>query len=71
MAQASDIEQCGEWFFRVRPSRGDPSRFLAWCAKTPDLGNDPMLLAFGLTVHAEFADTPEEAMTKLKREVLN
>jgi hypothetical protein len=62
----------GEWHFKVKRTRsGSPLPFLAWCAKTPMLGNSPLDMDFTeREVYFEFGETADEALTKLKKEVL-
>lgn len=61
-----------EWYFKVKKTRpGSMGRYLAWCARTPHLGEGPLDVPFEFETHAEFADTSEEALEKLRREVLN
>lgn len=62
-------EQLGEWYFECREAKIIEG-FLAWCAKTPDLGEGPLDVPFELTVYFEFGSTAEEALKKLKRQVL-
>lgn len=62
--------QIGEWHFKVRKTR-DGSQFIAWCAKTPVLGDGPLDVDFNIETFFQFAPTPEEAIMALKREVLN
>jgi hypothetical protein len=70
-------EQVGDWYFAVREARNHSpdspgDRYLAWCAKTPDLGDGPLDVDWSRDdVHAEFAESEDAALTKLKREVLN
>jgi hypothetical protein len=60
-----------EWNFKVRMARNRGKiQFLAWCARTPDLRDGPLEIPLSEEVHFEFADTAEEALSKLKREVL-
>jgi hypothetical protein len=59
-----------EWRFKVRPTRYG-QEWLAWCAKTDNLGDGPLSVDFGLDCHFEFGSTAEDALSKLKREVLN
>ena len=67
--------QLGEWYFKVRPSRagmGSDKAFLAWCAKTPYLSDGPISVQlWGEEVYSTFGRTADEALSKLKREVLN
>jgi hypothetical protein len=58
------------WFFKVRECTHS-EQFIAWCAKTAYLGNSPMDIPAHEEVHFDFGATPEEALSKLKREVLN
>ena len=61
------------WQFKVRPVlRPSPlGKYLAWCARTTDLGNSPLDVDFAEEVHAEYGETAEEALLKLKKEVFN
>jgi hypothetical protein len=62
--------QVGEWYFKSK--RYDHGRWLAWCAKTPELGDNPLEIdPSNPDVYFEFADTEEQAIAALKREVLN
>jgi hypothetical protein len=62
-------EQKGEWFFAARPTRcGD--RYLAWCAKTAELGDGPMAIPASEEVHFEFGWSADEALEKLYKELL-
>jgi hypothetical protein len=62
-----------EWHFKVRLSNaGYGKEYLAWCAHVGvDLRNGPLQIALDEEVHFEFGTTPEEALSKLRREVLN
>lgn len=62
-------EQIGDWHFKARPARLH-SGFLAWCAKTPALGDGPLDVDRDCDVYASFGDTAEAAIAALKREVL-
>lgn len=58
-----------EWRFAVRPS---PSGgFIAWCAKVADLGSGPLDIPLDVEVYFAFADSKEEALRRLRREVLH
>jgi hypothetical protein len=57
------------WNFKVRPARG--GGFLAWCARADNLGDGPMDIAAHEEVHFEFGTTADEAMAKLRAEVLS
>jgi hypothetical protein len=59
-----------EWRFKARKTRDD-REWLAWCAKTDDLGDGPLLVDLSLDCHFEFGSTEEDALSKLKREVLH
>lgn len=59
------------WHFKVRPSRTRPGEFVAWCAKTEDLGDGPLDIDPSEDVYFEFGKSADEAMTKLRAEVLN
>jgi len=66
----STMLQIGEWYFKVRKTRtGD--EFIAWCAKTSLLGNGPLQVGLDEDVFCQFGRTEQEALDKLKREVLN
>lgn len=57
------------WHFKARPSiRGG---FIAWCARTPDLGNGPLDVDWSMDVRFAFGETAEEALAAVKREVLS
>jgi hypothetical protein len=58
-----------EWHFRARLARNG-SEFIAWCARTPELRNGPLEVDLSEEVYFEFGSTAEEAIAKLKREVL-
>jgi hypothetical protein len=62
-----------EWRFKVKRSKFDAliprHQFIAWCAKTDELGDGPMDVDFSLEVHFEFGATAEDALRKLKQEV--
>ena len=58
------------WNFAVRKMNHAPG-YVAWCAKTKELGNGPLEVEWGLEVHVEIADTADGALAKLKREVFN
>lgn len=60
-----------EWSFAVREARGMPGVFLAWCAKTTELGSGPLDVELKFDVHAAFGETAKDALSKLKREVFN
>lgn len=64
------IERAGEWYFTSRPCLVMEG-FLAWCAKSPDLGENPLDPSPELDVHFEFGATAEEAIGKLKRKIFN
>jgi hypothetical protein len=51
--------------------RNKPSEFIAWCAKTEDLGNGPLEVDFAHECHFEFGATADEALAKLKAQVFN
>lgn len=62
-----------EWQFKVRPVRR-PSpfgKFIAWTARTEDLGDSPLDVAFDKECHFEFGQTADEALAKLKKEVFH
>ena len=60
------------WYFKARECNDGIDPYIAWCAQTPNLGNSPLdLVLDGFAVHAAFGKTPEEAISKLHREVLN
>lgn len=59
-----------EWQFRVRRCRNGLPGFVAWCARTHDLGNGPLDVSAAEETHFEYGPTAEEALGKLKREVL-
>lgn len=59
------------WHFKARPSRTIKGEFIAWCAKTEELGDGPLDVAFDLEVHFEFGSSEDEALSKLRKEVLN
>lgn len=58
-----------DWRFTAKPGKG--SGFTAWCAKSEYLGNSPLDLPFDMEVYFEFGNTAEEAISKLKRKILN
>lgn len=64
-------QKIGNWYFKVRPVRDDPGNWLAWCARTPNLGNGPLKIDPWEETHFEFGETADAAMAKLKAEVLN
>ena len=59
------------WHFKVRLARHQAgnAKFVAWCARTPDLGDGPLDIDPAEEVHAEFGETEAESLLKLKREV--
>lgn len=68
-AAAAGDTQWGEWFVRWCPAqRGG---ILAWCARTPDLGNNPLEVDFAEEVHFIFGETAEAALAELRAEVLH
>jgi hypothetical protein len=70
----SATSEAGGWFFAVREARLPPlagRRYVAWCARTPDLHNGPLEVDWAEDVHFEFADTASEAMSRLKAYVLS
>jgi hypothetical protein len=58
-----------DWFYRARPARNGIPGYIAWCAKVPELGDSPLDIAIGIEVHCAFADTLEEAIAKMWREM--
>lgn len=63
------VEQVGEWWFKcVKSPKG--GGYMAWCAKSPDLGDSPLSPAANVEVHFEFGATENETLRKLKAEVL-
>lgn len=60
-----------DWYYAVRPARnlGDPaSKYVAWCARTPDLGIGPIDRDLD-DCHVRFAATPEAALAGLRAEM--
>lgn len=64
------LEQAGTWRFAVVET-DLPNQFIAWCAQSDDLGNGPLDIPFDIDVHFEFASSEDEAIRKLKAEVLS
>lgn len=66
------IEQVGEWYFTARLVRGSDclGKWCGWCAKIPELGDSALDIDPKLETHVEFAETFDEVIAKLKREVL-
>jgi hypothetical protein len=67
-------DEAGGWWFRVR--RANHARegkgWLGWCARTPDLGENPITdLPLHLDVRFHFGADPHEVLAILKAEVLN
>lgn len=65
------MSKFGDWYIAVRPCkfvRNGPY-FVAWCAKTPELGDNPLAVDFSETVYFEHGDTADEAIRKLKRSI--
>lgn len=61
----------GEWFFACRPCRNDSvHKFIAWCAKIPDLTDGPLEVASEADVYVQFGEMAEDALDLLKKEVL-
>jgi hypothetical protein len=62
-----------EWYFKVRPSRAKAPKesieFLAWCARTPVLGDGPLDVDPAEEVYFQFGDTPECALHRLKQDL--
>ncbi len=68
MAVSSEpMTDVGEWQFRVRPARS--GGYVAWAAKTPELGESPMDVPRGGVVLFLFDDDEDEALQRLKRQV--
>lgn len=59
-----------EYHFKCKKSRG-PFGYLAWCAKTPYLGDGPLDVDMAIETHFVFADTEDDALRKLRAEVYN
>ena len=58
------------WCFKVKQMAGSRD-FVAWCAQTPDLGNSPLEVDLSLDVRFAFGATANEALSKVRAEVLN
>ena len=54
-----------EWHFKTRACQQTPG-WLAWCARTAELGNGPMDVHPRHDVHFKFGETEEEALQKLR-----
>jgi hypothetical protein len=67
---SAPAHEFGGWWFIARPRILAPGS-MAWCAKTPALGANPLDVDIGQDVHFEFGETADEALRKLKAEVLN
>jgi len=59
-----------QWYFKAKRARNGEG-WIAWCAKTPLLGEGPMDVDFSEDVYFEFGESKHEALAKLRREVLN
>lgn len=70
MTPPAGVRQFGDWYFASRLVR-DGQEWIAWCAKTTDLGEGPLSVPFDLDCYFEFGATEEDAISKLKREVLH
>lgn len=63
-----------DWFFAVRPTRNLKSpreKFMAWCARTPLLGDGPLDISIYDDVHVEFGPSADAALKKLQRSLLH
>ena len=61
------------WYFKVRPVH-HPSvlgEYIAWCAHTPDLRDGPLEVDLAEEVYSQFGSSAEDALAKLKAEVLS
>ena len=61
------ITDSNEWHFWVRPARA--GGYVAWAAKTPELGEAPSDVPRGVVVLFLFDDGEDEALRRLKQEV--
>lgn len=66
---SDQIIERGGWYFKVIRSVSG-NGFLAWCAKTPNLGHNPLQCDAEI-VHFELRPTAEAAITALQKEVLS
>lgn len=58
----------GDWYFRVTRSRN--KNWIAWCARSPLVAHTPMWEPPSTSVWFRYGQTKEEAIAKLKAEVL-
>lgn len=56
------------WYFRVTRSKN--KNWIAWCAKDPIFAHSPLWESASTKVWFEYGQTKEEAIAKLKAEVL-
>jgi hypothetical protein len=59
----------GDFYCRVRRARAGRHRYVAWAARTPELGNGPLEVPFAEDCYFEFGDSVEEAMERLSRDL--
>jgi len=63
----------GEWHYRVRASRlGSPGdcAFIAWCARTAELGVGPIDIDPAETVFFSLGKTPEAVFAEILRDIM-
>jgi hypothetical protein len=62
-------ERLGRWHMAVRACRVPLGNrlFIAWAARTSDLGTGPMEVDWNEETHFEFGETAEEALCRLRR----
>lgn len=65
--------QEGPWYFKARRLRGRQPiarcQFIAWCARTPNLGSGPLDISAQFDTYVKFGETQGEAIEKLHREI--
>jgi hypothetical protein len=57
------------FLFKVASCRRGSKKFIAWCAKTPVLGNGPLEVAPAEEVYFQYGDTPEYVLYRLKQDL--